>query len=212
MYPGDKWIVGHEYDLSDALVRYAKDAFEIASPSLRPRTRHDLVDGKTLLELGQEYRRKLRTMADPFIVRLYLAWQSYLNRSLLGVGRIPNVLRLITARVEPARLFVTDLGSAFTFDFGRGLQPADLTRASCDIALPSASLAYCLKFPWGGETLYINGCFQENDDWKNVGSMIYANRFSIYCNLVRNVDLGKTLSWKSAVHAAFRKVQRIVKD
>ena len=170
------------------------------------RTRHDLVDENTLIELGKDFRRKLLTLADPLLVRVHLAWHCYKNRSYQGVPRALNIIQLIGGHVQPARLFVTDLGRAFTFDLRRGLQPSDLTQSSSDISLPSASLAYCLKFPWGGDTLYVNGCFQENDDWKNVGSMIYPNRFFKYCNLVRSVELGKKLTWSTAAKALVRKL------
>jgi hypothetical protein len=93
--------------------------------------------------------------------------------------------------VEPARLFVTDLDQAFTLDLRRGLQAAAIPREACDIMLSSASLLYCLKFDWGGETLYVNGCFQENGNWKAVAPMSYPDRFFKYCNFLRRADLGE---------------------
>jgi len=71
--------------------------------------------------------------------------------------------------------------------------------------LSSASLAYCFRFDWGGETLYVNGCFQENDNWKNVEALAYPNRFFKYCTLLRRVDLGYELSWKTAAKALLRR-------
>ena len=117
-----------------------------------------------------------------------------------------NLLQLACAYVEPARLFVTDLGQAFTFDLRGGLQPIDIPGDACDIMLSSASLAYCFRFDWGGETLYVNGCFQENEGWKNVKAMAYPNRFFKYCNLLRRADLGHELSWRMVRKALLRQL------
>lgn len=110
--------------------------------------------------------------------------------------------------MEPARVFVTDLGQAFTLDLSRGLQAADVPREACDITLSSASLLYCLKFDWGGDTLYVNGCFQENSNWKAVAPMAYPNRFLKYCNLLRRADLGEDLGVGAAFNALMRRLRR----
>jgi len=206
MYPGDRWTVGDPHDSAAAISRYERDVAEIANPAIRPRTRRNVVDAKTLVEAGQEYRRRLLALGRPLLVRIYLAMLCYNNRTGFGVGRFSNLLKLACAYVEPARLFVTDLDRAFTFDLKRGLQPIDSSSDACDIMLSSASLAFCFGFPWGAETLYVNGCFQENKDWKNVKPMAYPNRFFKYCNLLRRVDLGYTLSWSTAARALVRKL------
>ena len=161
---------------------------------------------KTLVETGHEYRRRVLALGQPLLVRIYLARQCYYNRVGFGVGRFSNLLKLACAYVEPARLFVTDLDQAFTFDLKRGLQPIDMSSDACDIMLSSASLAYCFRFPWGAETLYVNGCFQANKDWKNVNPLAYPNRFWKYSSLFRRVDLGYTLSWSTAAKALVRKL------
>jgi UDP-MurNAc hydroxylase len=80
LYPGDQWIVGQDHDSSQAIARYERDAAEISDPFQRPRTRHGLVDEKILIELGNDFRRKLMTLADPLLVRVHLAWHCYKNR------------------------------------------------------------------------------------------------------------------------------------
>jgi len=206
MYPGDRWTVGEAHDSASAISRYEQDLTEIADPALRPRTRHDTVDARSLIEAGQGYRRRLLAIAPPFLVRAHLAWQSYENRAGFGVGLLLNLCRLACLSVEPANLFVTDLGQAFAFDLGGGLQPVDIPGDACDIMLSSASLAYCFRFDWGGETLYVNGCFQENKNWRAVEAMAYPNRFFKYCNLLRRADLGYELSWGVAVRSLLRKL------
>jgi len=206
MYPGDRWIVGKPHDSAAAISRYEGDFAKVADPAVRPRTRRNVIDAKTLIEAGNEHRRRLLALGQPLLVRAYLARQCYINRTALGVGRFSNLLKLARGYIEPARLFVADLNQAFTFDLGRGLQPIDVSRDACDILLSSASLAYCFRFPWGGETLFVNGCFQENKDGKNVKPMAYPNRFFKYCSLVRRVDLGETLSWSNATKALLSKL------
>jgi hypothetical protein len=160
MYPGDRWTVGKPHDTASAIARYEHDADQIADPALRPRTQRERVDAPTLTEAGQIFRRRINALTHPLLIRARLAWSCYYNRAGFGVGRLANLAKLATCRVEPARLFVTDLGQAFTLDLSQGLQAADIPREACDIMLSSASLLYCLRFDWGGETLHVNGCWQ----------------------------------------------------
>jgi UDP-MurNAc hydroxylase len=206
MYPGDRWIVGEPHDTDAAISRYERDFAQIADPLIRPRTQRNVIDTKTLIEAGNEHRRRLSALGPPLVVRAHLARQCYINRTGFGAGRLSNLLKLAGAHVEPARLFVTDLDQAFKFDLRRGLQPIDISPDACDIMLSSASLAYCFRFPWGGETLFVNGCFQENKDWKNVTSMAYPNRFFKYCSLLRRADLGYRFSWSSAAESLLQKL------
>ena len=207
MYPGDRWTVGAPHDSTAAIARYERDIAQIADPASRPRTRRELVDAQALIQAGDAFRRRLLAVGPPLLVRMYLAWQSYENRAGFGVGPLANAIKLASGSVESARIFVTDLGQAFTFDLERALQPANYDRSECDLMLSSASLAYCFKFDWGGETLYVNGCFQENENWRTVKSLVYPNRFLNYCNLLRRVDLGYTLTWGTAVDTLLRKLR-----
>ncbi|HEY4368347.1 MAG TPA: MBL fold metallo-hydrolase [Steroidobacteraceae bacterium] len=206
MYPGDRWTVGEPHDSAAAITRFEEEEARIANPASAPLTRRDAVDAQALIAAGERYRRRLIALAPPPLVRLYLAWDSYRARASFGVGRLSNLVKLARADVECARLFVTDLDQAFVFDLGRGLQPADIPRDRCDITLSSASLAYCFQFDWGGETLYVNGCFQENESWRKVESLAYATRFFKYSNLLRRVDLGHQLSWRKAAKTMLRKL------
>jgi L-ascorbate metabolism protein UlaG (beta-lactamase superfamily) len=208
MYPGDRWIVGEPHETASAIARYERDMEQIADPTLRPRTQRERVDATVLAEAGQSFRRRLNALTHPLLVRARLASRCYRNRSAFRVGRLANLAKLAMLHVEPARLFVTDLGQAFTMDLNRGLQGANIPRDACDIMLSSASLLYCLKFDWGGETLYVNGCFQENDNWKDVASMAYPERFFKYCSLLRRADLGEDIGWGATSNAIMRRLGR----
>jgi hypothetical protein len=122
MYPGDQWTVGEPHDTASAIARYEHDTAQIADPTLRPRTQRERVDASTLTEAGWIFRRRLNALTHPLLVRARLAWSCYHNRAGFFVGRLANLSKLATFRVEPARLFVTDLGKAFTLDLNRGLQ------------------------------------------------------------------------------------------
>jgi UDP-MurNAc hydroxylase len=206
MYPGDRWIIGGPHDTLSAIARYEHDAEEIADPKLRSCTKRDQVDGRTLIEAGQKFCERLNALAHPLLVRARLARASHNNRAEFHVGRVANLTKLALLHVEPATLFVTDLDQAFVFDLDRALQPADIPVEACDMSLSSASLLYCLKFDWGGETLYVNGCFQENNNWRNVGSMAYPNRFFKYCLLLRRADLGEKFGWSATLKALMRRL------
>ena len=52
----------------------------------------------------------------------------------------------------------------------------------------------------------MNGCFQEHDGWRDAPQRSYANRFFIYCNLARKVNLGYELSWKRVIASVMRKL------
>jgi hypothetical protein len=205
MYPADRWTIGEPHDSAAAIARFERDMARLDDPALSPRTPREVVEVQALIDAGQSYRRRLLAIGPRLLVRAYLAWQCYENRAGFGEGRLANLARLATLHIEPARLFVTDLGQAFTFDLDRGLQPLDAPRETCDIMLTSASLAYCFRFDWGGETLFVNGCFQENENGKHVEPMAYPNRFLKYCGLLRRVDLGYELSWAMARRALMNK-------
>lgn len=62
--------------------------------------------------------------------------------------------------LRPARVFLWDHNRAFELSRGSGLQPISLPQKECDVAVASESLAYCLRFLWGGATLHVNGRFR----------------------------------------------------
>jgi UDP-MurNAc hydroxylase len=93
---------------------------------------------------------------------------------------------LLLLRVPATRVHVTDHAKIYLLSL-RGLTEAD--DGPADVALSSAALLYCLRNDWGGETLSINGRFEEPKNanryrffrWFNIAS---ANSHGI------NYDLG----------------------
>ena len=207
MYPGDRWTVGEPHDSAAAVAKFERDVERITDRKLRPRIRREVVDAAVLVEQGQEFRRRLGSIAHPLLVRGYLAYRCYQNRVRFRIGPLRNLLLLFRAHVEPAHMYLTDLDRAFTFDLRRGLQPTSMPSADCDIMLSSASLSYCFRFDWGGETLQVNGCFRENDGWRSVADWGYPDRFLKYCRLLRRVNLGYELSWRSTVRSVLQRLR-----
>lgn len=62
--------------------------------------------------------------------------------------------------LKPARIFITDYNKSFILDLNRGMIPGNLPELACDASLSSESLAFNFRFPWGNDTLGINGRYQ----------------------------------------------------
>lgn len=65
-----------------------------------------------------------------------------------------------TKLLKPALIYVTDYKQAFELSMNGGLQPISLDRNKCDCSLSSESLSFNFKFPYGNDTLGINGRYQ----------------------------------------------------
>ncbi|MDQ6786003.1 MAG: MBL fold metallo-hydrolase [Acidobacteriota bacterium] len=63
--------------------------------------------------------------------------------------------------LKPAKIFLTDYDRSFELNLESGLVESSYKFEDSDVALGSESLAYCFKFPWGTDTLQINGRLQK---------------------------------------------------
>ena len=114
-----------------------------------------------LIESSRSFCRALIDGSDRSRVKARWAAQAFRR----GGGRsLPDRLRdLVSLRAAPATVWVTDHEKAYRFDPEHGLTPAVITREACDVRLGSESLHFAFKFLWGGQTLAINGRFQERE-------------------------------------------------
>ena len=62
--------------------------------------------------------------------------------------------------LKPAKIYLTDYDKSFILSVKDGLQEQEIRKEQCDISLSSESLNYCFRFPWGNDTLGINGRYQ----------------------------------------------------
>jgi hypothetical protein len=141
-----------------------------------------------LVEASCSFCRALIDGSDRSRVRARWAAQAFRH----GSGRsLPDRLRdLVSLRAAPATIWVTDHEKAYRFDPEQGLTPTVLTREACDVRLGSESLHFAFKFLWGGQTLSINGRFQERDR---------DSRYPLfdYFNMAGSRNAGRVVTWRS---------------
>ena len=130
LYPGDQWTVGEPWNSETALSRYSTD-FERA-------LRNPVKVPTSKVELDQLVNGALR-----FVRTLRR------NNSDILLRRVPSTT-----------LYLTDHNLSLRLGLSGLRQIRSKSYADHDIALSSSALLYCLRFPWGGETLMINGRFQ----------------------------------------------------
>jgi hypothetical protein len=162
LYPGDVWEVGAAHDNTEALGHYAAD---LERTFRDPRVVHaESVPFETLEGLAQTFVQRLRA-ENP---RLLLS-------GLRAVGQLP-----------PARILLTDLGQSVRLDLD-GLTHIEGTSGVHDLAVSSSALAYCLKFGWGGDTLLVNGRFEQPPGGE-------AQRFRRYFSIASLNNKGESMA------------------
>jgi hypothetical protein len=141
-----------------------------------------------LPKLLSSFCRALIDGSDRSRVRARWAAQAFRR----GGGRsLPDRLRdLVSLRAAPATIWVTDHEKAYRFDPEHGLTPAVITREACDVRLGSESLHFAFKFLWGGQTLSINGRFQERD--RDSRRPLFD-----YFDMAGSRNAGRVVTWRS---------------
>ena len=205
MYPGDEWTMERPAPTADAVARYLADQ---ASLPTRPLAKATTVAREDLVEASRGFCRLLCEGSDESRVRLSWAAQSYRQCRRRGQARgisaqVRDVARLALLEVEPALVFVTDHGASYLFHPMRGLELVTLPRENCDIEVGSESLHYAFKFPWGGQTLMINGRFHE---------LRPGARESLfgYFHMAANRSAGRVLTWGSLADDLARNAARVL--
>lgn len=159
MYPGDTWVVGEECQSEAALDSWQKEYDRLES---RPRHKTLPVTRERLLEASETHIRERRRRINPLVAHLCaVAVVHPLRGKRRGDRRgwLAWFASLLFAKAEPARLWVSDHQSSYELDSQR-LRPVDLPRDRCDVELSAESLLFCFLFPWGCETLQINGRYR----------------------------------------------------
>jgi hypothetical protein len=185
MYPGDAWTIGDAHDNGPALARYRADQQSLPD---RPRMKAAVVPLDTLIESSRSFCRALIDGSDRSRVKARWAAQSFRR----GAGRpLPDrLVDLVTLRAAPASIWLTDHQAAYTFDPEHGLAPAALAKDQCDVHLGSESLHFAFKFLWGGQTLSINGRFQERA--RDSRKVLFD-----YFDMAGSRNAGRVVTWRS---------------
>lgn len=156
LYPGDQWEVGEEYNNDEALKKYLDD-FDLSRKEL---SQSPTVPIDELCKISDWYIDKIHKNNNSLILKLFY-----------------KIKKLKTAKV-----FLKDLKKPFYFDLIHGIREGAFDENQSDIITDSDSLAFAMKFGWGGNTLGVNGryrtamgdekIFFENfwvDMWNNAG-------------------------------------------
>ena len=163
LYPGDTWVVGDSIDNASAIARYQADMQTLAA---RTPASSDTASIDELQQAAERFSAALKQQRSRLRLRLSAARA---NARRLRRQRADSHFRtgavalwtLLTLRVRPARVWLTDHESSVEYDLLNGLRPAAHTRNECDMELSSAALMFAFRFLWGGESLQINGRFRE---------------------------------------------------
>ncbi len=161
LYPGDSWIVGEDRDSAAAVASWQKEYDSLES---RTRLASSPVSRERLVETGGQFVKSVHERLSPVLARKYLAKAAHYAkcaREGRHRARSGELAAVLFGKPTTARVWVTDHEAAYEFDLRRGLRPVDLPREECDICLSAESLEFCFRFPWGGETLQVNGRFEE---------------------------------------------------
>ena len=163
LYPGDRWKVGAAIDSTSAIDRYAADLATLPS---RPRIPGKRIEITELQQAADRFSERIKDRRSAMrlklsAVKLNIAHQHRLHAGSPLAGRLAAVRELLTLRIRPARIWLTDAETALDYCLLRGLEQTSRQRGECDIELSSGALLFAFKFLWGGETLQINGRFRE---------------------------------------------------
>jgi hypothetical protein len=202
MYPGDSWTIGAEHDWHVAARRYLDDAATVhAAPAL---IKSHPLDEQRLTDDARQFIERCMQSSSPLLVRLYLVMESYRNRRATGIrSALRDLMDLLLLRIEPASIFITDQSQAYKFNLPGGLQRFAGSESDCDISMSAESLDHCFLIDWGGETLLINGRFQEpqHPDKPKLSRGDQARRWFKFTDLTRRLNMGFQLNWSVAREA-----------
>jgi UDP-MurNAc hydroxylase len=137
LYPGDRWTLGGEHDNARAEARYREDyaRSSVRAPRLSPSI--------PLVQLEQA--------ALGYIARI----RASNDRRVLGLLKHVPTLGLLA----PIEIFLWDYARTLRFSYERGLELVEAPSRRYELAMGSDSLHFLLKYPWGVDTLTVNGRF-----------------------------------------------------
>lgn len=159
LYPGDTWQLFDEHDSFTSIAKYNVDFRKILEDP-------DLVKTQTveLPELNKTYVKFLKDLKE--------------NNNMFLVKQL--MVR------HPTVIYITDYHQAFKVSVVDGkMDQVNVDYDECDVALSSEALNFCFEFPWGWDTLNINGRFQVPQKgnikkFKDIGNVQLRNSHGEY--------------------------------
>ena len=170
LYPGETWQLFEEHDSLASVTKYNEDYQNIeGNPNL---VKTQTVDLAKLQETYAAFVREMKKKNNMSLVRLMIK--------------------------HPTIVHLTDYGKAFKMSVLDGtFEQVDVDYNKCDVALSSEALHFCFKFPWGWDTLNINGRFHtpEQGDiqrFKSIGNVQLRNSHGQYLTTLYMLSKVKT--------------------
>jgi UDP-MurNAc hydroxylase len=134
LYPGEKWEIAKEHDSLHSIAKYEPDYKKIYDNPLL--TNAPRVNLERIGEAAEKFRKQVLEK---------------LRKNVILCGLV---------FCKPLKIYVTDYDESFTFSLRKGLQRSNIQYEYNDIAMSSDSLIYGFRFPFGFNTLHVNGRFE----------------------------------------------------
>jgi len=154
LYPGDKWIVGNDYDNSKSLERYAEDY----NYSEKPLSKSSVISIEDLTKLANSFVPKINKKNSRLAIH-FLYWFRFF---------------------KTAKVFLQDYNTPIFFDLLHGIREGTFDIKDADIITDSDSLAYIVENEWGTDTLAINARFRPSGG--NTNNFFKALQISTFNN------------------------------
>ncbi len=76
------------------------------------------------------------------------------------VSNLKSDFGWLTKFLKSTCVYIIDLNEAYKLSISNGLSLINKNKEDCDVSLSSESFYFCLKFPYGNDTLGVNGRYQ----------------------------------------------------
>jgi hypothetical protein len=166
MYPGDRWTVGGAHNSDEAVRRYLADYESVATTDPASLPASSSVAIAELAESCVAFQAQLVKHNSAYRARSYIAgMQCHEDHRNQVYARWHRALRLLAATLFPVvpdtTVYLSDYDQAYQYGLTTGLHAVGLSKAQCDVLTTSESLQYAFSNLFGGQSLAINGRFQE---------------------------------------------------
>ena len=182
MYPQDTWTVGEEWDNKSALDCYAERYDWVATAPDSAFSTNEEIEQQALIDQSMQFLRKMSEDVNSQQIKKYIALQhadirNRASRSGL-LRRLDALWSGLAGRYEHSKIYVEDHQQAYAFSLENGLIQADFERQQCHISITSHALNFCFSVPFGGESLQVNGRFQEISEhgWQYLNRVFFLAR------------------------------------
>lgn len=154
---------------TETVLLFPGETFETGKP-------HD--NSKSLKLWLDAYQTVLNAPSDLLEKNTQIAQDELKKEALIFAQNMRRDYGFKTRLLKSAYIWVNDYQKSFQLSVKDGLREANVGREQCDVALSSEPLLFCLKFPYGQDTLGVNGRFQRpaNGDYSRFYNLFRFNQ------------------------------------